>query len=164
MYQDLIVPIVTVSIPFLIEVLSIVEGSRTDAVASVREAARVGVTVSVLQGGVSVDLIVGRVGGCGAGGGGRNADVCPRRRRVRWFFFFSSRRRHTRLQGDWSSDVCSSDLSARYPGARNGRSRTRHVRRVDCRRDTGARCAVARRACAGSEPSGRAGVQAAAHL
>src|SRR2546426_245134 len=27
------------------------------------------------------------------------------------FFFFSSRRRHTRLQGDWSSDVCSSDLS-----------------------------------------------------
>src|SRR5205807_6832681 len=24
--------------------------------------------------------------------------------------FFSSRRRHTRLQGDWSSDVCSSDL------------------------------------------------------
>src|SRR5256885_9017022 len=28
-------------------------------------------------------------------------------------FFFSSRRRHTRLQGDWSSDVCSSDL---HPG------------------------------------------------
>src|SRR5256885_14524734 len=28
-------------------------------------------------------------------------------------FFFSSRRRHTRLQGDWSSDVCSSDLSLR---------------------------------------------------
>src|SRR5256885_8059275 len=27
-------------------------------------------------------------------------------------FFFSSRRRHTRLQGDWSSDVCSSDLRA----------------------------------------------------
>src|SRR5256885_2678433 len=26
-------------------------------------------------------------------------------------FFFSSRRRHTRLQGDWSSAVCSSDLS-----------------------------------------------------
>src|ERR1022692_3504346 len=25
-------------------------------------------------------------------------------------FFFSSRRRYTRLQGDWSSDVCSSDL------------------------------------------------------
>src|SRR5256885_10987910 len=32
----------------------------------------------------------------------------------RWssLFFFSSRRRHTRLQGDWSSDVCSSDLTA----------------------------------------------------
>src|SRR5256885_7865821 len=29
-----------------------------------------------------------------------------------FFFFFSSRRRHTRLQGDWSSDVCSSDLSS----------------------------------------------------
>src|SRR5256885_10948181 len=27
-----------------------------------------------------------------------------------FFFFFSSRRRHTRLQGDWSSDVCSSDV------------------------------------------------------
>src|SRR5256885_8265430 len=27
-------------------------------------------------------------------------------------FFFSSRRRHTRLQGDWSSDVCSSDLGS----------------------------------------------------
>src|SRR6266487_3445426 len=28
-----------------------------------------------------------------------------------WFiFFFSSRRRHTRWTGDWSSDVCSSDL------------------------------------------------------
>src|SRR5207248_8382088 len=26
------------------------------------------------------------------------------------FFFFSSRRRHTRSYGDWSSDVCSSDL------------------------------------------------------
>src|SRR5256885_9189789 len=49
------------------------------------------------------------------------------------FFFFSSRRRHTRLQGDWSSDVCSSDLfvDGRYdpalshveplpPGARVG--------------------------------------------
>src|SRR5688500_8266507 len=29
-------------------------------------------------------------------------------------FFFSSRRRHTRLQGDWSSDVCSSDLSVTF--------------------------------------------------
>src|SRR5438094_7686661 len=29
-----------------------------------------------------------------------------------FFFFFSSRRRHTRSYGDWSSDVCSSDLSS----------------------------------------------------
>src|SRR6266487_6312949 len=29
------------------------------------------------------------------------------------FFFFSSRRRHTRWTGDWSSDVCSSDLRTR---------------------------------------------------
>src|SRR5258707_6594868 len=31
--------------------------------------------------------------------------------KVRYFFFFSSRRRHTRYWRDWSSDVCSSDLS-----------------------------------------------------
>src|SRR5256885_4286936 len=31
-----------------------------------------------------------------------------------FFFFFSSRRRHTRLQGDWSSDVCSSDLDEQF--------------------------------------------------
>src|SRR5262245_29463474 len=29
-----------------------------------------------------------------------------------FFFFFSSRRRHTRCLSDWSSDVCSSDLSS----------------------------------------------------
>src|SRR5580704_18462782 len=35
--------------------------------------------------------------------------------RMFWFFFFfSSRRRHTRWTGDWSSDVCSSDLAGRY--------------------------------------------------
>src|SRR5256885_16034366 len=34
-------------------------------------------------------------------------------RALEYFFFFSSRRRHTRLQGDWSSDVCSSDLVRR---------------------------------------------------
>src|SRR5690348_17780850 len=39
-----------------------------------------------------------------------------------FFFFFSSRRRHTRWTGDWSSDVCSSDLPARrLSGARGGR-------------------------------------------
>src|SRR3989449_7942523 len=30
-----------------------------------------------------------------------------------FFFFFSSRRRHTRCSRDWSSDVCSSDLTVR---------------------------------------------------
>src|SRR5256885_11669084 len=40
------------------------------------------------------------------------------------FFFFSSRRRHTRLQGDWSSDVCSSDLVRE-------RSAPRPARRAD---------------------------------
>src|SRR5688500_19848997 len=30
------------------------------------------------------------------------------------FVFFTSRRRHTKLQGDWSSDVCSSDLDRAY--------------------------------------------------
>src|SRR2546422_4184042 len=32
-----------------------------------------------------------------------------------FFFFFSSRRRHTRCSRDWSSDVCSSDLSTTDP-------------------------------------------------
>src|SRR5256885_6623335 len=46
------------------------------------------------------------------------------------FFFFSSRRRHTRLQGDWSSDVCSSDLnrcaaSRRSSICRNGAASSR---------------------------------------
>src|SRR5256885_11955765 len=36
-------------------------------------------------------------------------------------FFFTSRRRHRRLQGDWSSDVCSSDLE------RVGASRSRRI-------------------------------------
>src|SRR2546429_6767065 len=40
-------------------------------------------------------------GGQGLGG----ADECAT------CFFFSSRRRHTRCSRDWSSDVCSSDLS-----------------------------------------------------
>src|SRR5206468_8982661 len=35
------------------------------------------------------------------------------------FFFFSSRRRHTRSDRDWSSDVCSSDLSSVRGGGGN---------------------------------------------
>src|SRR5207253_225576 len=41
-------------------------------------------------------------------------------------FFFSSRRRHTRWPRDWSSDVCSSDLSEEIP---------RHGVRADTRKD-----------------------------
>src|SRR5438046_10599450 len=37
------------------------------------------------------------------------------------YFFFSSRRRHTRLVSDWSSDVCSSDLVARWISEQTGR-------------------------------------------
>src|ERR1039458_7121422 len=35
-----------------------------------------------------------------------------------FFFFFSSRRRHTRCLSDWSSDVCSSDLTCRSSRSR----------------------------------------------
>src|SRR5207248_3432460 len=35
---------------------------------------------------------------------------------------FSSRRRHTRSYGDWSSDVCSSDLGKRIESAENPNS------------------------------------------
>src|SRR5690348_17731656 len=41
-----------------------------------------------------------------------------RRCSLELFFFFSSRRRHTRWTGDWSSDVCSSDLPAGHRGER----------------------------------------------
>src|SRR6266487_228761 len=37
-------------------------------------------------------------------------------------FFFSSSRRHTRWTGDWSSDVCSSDLRRRQSGDGNSPS------------------------------------------
>src|SRR5437762_8842907 len=50
------------------------------------------------------------------------------------YFFFSSRRRHTRYIGDWSSDVCSSDLA---PMAWSSASRLR----------TAANPPVAARAC-----------------
>src|SRR5215467_2053957 len=46
------------------------------------------------------------------------------------YFFFSSRRRHTRLQGDWSSDVCSSDLFVVVQAAGTLRGSTRWLRRI----------------------------------
>src|SRR5260370_6486111 len=50
--------------------------------------------------------------------GARFCSALDRRLQGRSYFFFSSRRRHTRFKCDWSSDVCSSDLSLRVsPGA-----------------------------------------------
>src|SRR5437879_13265338 len=70
-----------------------------------------------------------------------------------FYFFFSSRRRHTRYIGDWSSDVCSSDLFlavllrtfftdvlldlqlvqlANDPGAEDERKKKRRQARVSC--------------------------------
>src|SRR5882757_6575420 len=51
---------------------------------------------------------------------------------VSFFFFFSSRRRHTRYWRDWSSDVCSSDLSCRLP--RDGLRRSLRFARNDVER------------------------------
>src|SRR5256885_12394004 len=63
-------------------------------------------------------------------------------RSLSMFFCFSSRRRHTRLQGDWSSDVCSSDLdrlSEYLDGELTGSERTTleaHVASCDACRTT----------------------------
>src|SRR5437879_7930866 len=48
------------------------------------------------------------------------------------FFFFSSRRRHTRYIGDWSSDVCSSDLASTRNGRRRGRTTCSHPTPRSC--------------------------------
>src|SRR6266581_5680576 len=45
-------------------------------------------------------------------------------------FFFSSRRRHTRWTGDWSSDVCSSDLLDVIPWLRQLGFRADKARRA----------------------------------
>src|SRR5688500_19555314 len=36
--------------------------------------------------------------------------IAPMTQKLTFLFISSGRRRHTSLQGDWSSDVCSSDL------------------------------------------------------
>src|SRR5256886_9245015 len=51
------------------------------------------------------------------------------------FFFFSSRRRHTRFDCDWSSDVCSSDLTPVQP-----RSRATQALSPGCHHRTTSRC------------------------
>src|SRR5690348_15698779 len=53
------------------------------------------------------------------------------------FFFFSSRRRHTRWTGDWSSDVCSSDL-----GEGRARARLEDIHRFPQLRQAGQRPAL----------------------
>src|SRR5690606_8914999 len=63
--------------------------------------------------------------------------------RIFFCFFFSSRRRHTRFSRDWSSDVCSSDLTSRcaeekatWPSravAQVKHQRTGHVERHESR-------------------------------
>src|SRR2546430_3087549 len=46
------------------------------------------------------------------GQGGEDSGLAEAQRNIYVvFFFFSSRRRHTRFDCDWSSDVCSSDLT-----------------------------------------------------
>src|SRR5438045_9395848 len=52
-----------------------------------------------------------------------------------FFFFFSSRRRHTRCLSDWSSDVCSSDLTGGNSGRNSFTSTpmTRAVREISGR-------------------------------
>src|SRR5438046_10402754 len=44
-----------------------------------------------------------------------------------FLFFFSSRRRHTRLVSDWSSDVCSSDLTFSACSVHTNRRQSRAV-------------------------------------
>src|SRR5690348_17390589 len=51
-------------------------------------------------------------------------------------FFFSSRRRHTRWTGDWSSDVCSSDLGRVLHGEVTVTTANGGTRLVDVQRGT----------------------------
>src|SRR5699024_2937512 len=60
------------------------------------------------------------------------------RRLVSLLVFFSSRRRHTRSKRDWSSDVCSSDLTIE-PGGNGFALSTEFDRAVEACRRTGTR-------------------------
>src|SRR5437588_7002904 len=75
-----------------------------------------------------------------------------------FFFFFSSRRRHTRSLCDWSSDVCSSDLSVLLFRTRStlpAASRQTHRRLRNCGRNCSRRhgCGVSRRSCRRAVPA-----------
>src|SRR5207248_8979345 len=50
----------------------------------------------------------------------------------RYVFFFSSRRRHTRSYGDWSSDVCSSDLISKQRHAKHSTASSRSGYKRNC--------------------------------
>src|SRR5690348_605486 len=71
----------------------------------------------------------------------------PRAAPAPTLFFFSSRRRHTRWTGDWSSDVCSSDLGTRTAAA-TGPAATAAA--TGPRARSGTRAAAA---CAGTAPA-----------
>src|SRR5438094_10673724 len=55
--------------------------------------------------------------------------------RIRCTFFFSSRSRHTRSYGDWSSDVCSSDLAGLFERTKTTRTAMSSQERGDLLRD-----------------------------
>src|SRR5688500_9168673 len=81
--------------------------------------------------------------------------------------FFSSGRRHTRLQGDWSSDVCSSDLSGHRPRSASSPVRARVPlpgarRRTRPNDETSSRRALTRRADPTAAPTSRAPTRNAA--
>src|SRR5207249_6490589 len=72
--------------------------------------------------------------------------------------FFSSRRRHTRSKRDWSSDVCSSDLSLRGRFAGHSRAGTETPRKDAQVFDRREACSSKARPLAGEvhSPSGKA--------
>src|SRR5260370_8326825 len=74
-------------------------------------------------------------------------------------FFFSSRRRHTRFKCDWSSDVCSSDLSAANTSRcqRAGSDRDSLYRPVEGSAPTGSHGLSLRQGSAANTTRGRTG-------
>src|SRR5207248_5634776 len=70
-------------------------------------------------------------------------------------FFFSSRRRHTSSYGDWSSDVCSSDLPGNLIVGEESFARWQGIKLVSKSRDDYP--ALAQATIAGHPPSSSAG-------
>src|SRR5690606_41094193 len=87
---------------------------------------------------------------------------------VYFLFFFSSRRRHTRFSRDWSSDVCSSDLSpmATY-SAKDGCPTDFHLVHYGTRAEGGAGLVYTEMTCVSPEgriTPGCAGMYAPEHV